>query len=78
MMLESSSSHQVLGLHGLQLGVVLAHLLHVLLLQAQHFVQVDELLGELGLTQRVAGREGRVLISGGGGIALLDTASVTH
>lgn len=63
--IDRENVHLVVGLHGLQLTVVLTHLPHKSFFQAQHFVELDQLLGELSLAQSVMGREGFWRISHG-------------
>lgn len=48
----------MLGLHRLQVSVVLTHFPHKSFFQPQHFVQLNQLLGKLSLPQRVMGCKG--------------------
>ena len=67
----------MLRLHRIQLGVVLAHFLHKSFLQTQHFVQLNELLGELGLPQCMMGRKGlRRLLTSNASDVLLEAENV--
>lgn len=45
----------MLRLHRLQLGVILAHFPHKIFLQVQYFVELDQFLGELSLSQCMMG-----------------------
>lgn len=77
--MDAKSSYLVLWLHRLQLGVVLAHFLHKSFLQAQHFVQLDQFLGELGLPQCMTGCKGlRGVLPNNAGDILLSVLQIEN
>lgn len=63
----------MLRLHWLKLSVILAHFLHKSFLQGQHFVQLDQFLGELSLSQCMMGRKAlRTVLASRAGDLLFD------
>lgn len=56
--MDAEVSYLVLRLHRVQLAVILAHFPHKIFFQTQDLVELNQLLGELGLPQCMMGCEG--------------------